>query len=239
MGRQVIVNFATQRGWFPKGQKRLKNSLVRHGWAGDLLLLDDNNFVCPNHKQTPYGFKAYVLKAMLDRGYDQALWVDASFWAKRPLESLFETIKEKGVAVQDSGYPLGQWMSDSSLTLFGLSRDQAMLMPMYSGGLVGLDFTNPIAVKWVEQFYKAAKDGRGFRGPWRNRKQEASQDKRCSGHRHDMVVGSILMSDLDLSIMGNNRLFAYHVWWRGYHDKVDYDPYFLIEGGCKDAENFC
>lgn len=227
---QVILNYITPNAWHPFGQARLKESLDRVGWAGDTKLFTSNDFHCTPHSKVPYGFKAHILDWAWKANYDQVIWVDASFWAVRNLDSLFDKIKQEGILIQNSGYPLGQWASDDSLAYYKLSRDDMMTNMMYSGGFVGLDLTQEKAQNWLTKFYRAAVDGRCFKGSWTNRNNEVSTDPRCKGHRHDMIVGTVLLNQMGQTIQPNNSIFSYYGWWTE-HQEVQ--PYFLIEGGTR------
>lgn len=232
MNRLSVVNYITRNGWRPTGQERLQESLRRVNFDGNVFPFHDGNLSCPSHREIPYAFKMYSLKQVFDRGNKLLVWVDASFWAIRNLDGLADLIREKKIVVQSSGYPVGQWTSDDCLKRMNLNREDAFKIPMFSGGLIGLDMTSQIAKDFLLEWFRYAKDGRCFRGAWRNRKKEVSNDSRVLGHRHDMSVGSILLHRMNQSMMGNNRVFAYYSWYKTYKDKMDLSHlYFLCEGG--------
>ena len=56
MNEKIVLNFATQNNWYPRGQRRLMNSLVHHGVDADALFLNDYPNGCPTHKEAPWGF---------------------------------------------------------------------------------------------------------------------------------------------------------------------------------------
>jgi len=225
-----VVNYITRNTWHPHGQERLKESLRRVGFKDDILLFDNENFPCTIHKKTPYAFKFHVLREAQNRGYEIALWVDASFWAIKEVDTLFKTIEEHGFVVQDSGYPLGQWISDDCLKRMDLDKEESFKLPLFAGGLMGINFSK--VSKFFEEFYQLAKDGRCFQGAWRNRHKEVSNDERVLGHRHDMSVGSILMHRHNMSMFQNNTFFNYYAWYQKYKIEKDLSKvYFLIEGG--------
>ena len=66
-----IVNYITRNTWHPHGQERLQKSLDLVGFKESLVLLDDTNFVCPTHRETPYAFKLYALKELEKRGVNK------------------------------------------------------------------------------------------------------------------------------------------------------------------------
>lgn len=230
--KTCIVNYISGGGWRPYGQKRLQESLGEFGYKGDVLLFNEKTLSCPPHSQTPYAFKLYALMEAYQRGYNLALWVDASFWARSNVDGLFEMIHNKNVVVQSSGFLIGQWTSDKCLQHMSIDREEAFDMVLFSGGLIGLNFKNYTAMTFFEEFYKYAKTGLCFRGAWKNRENEVSNNKRVLGHRHDMSVGSILMNKMNLPIQPNNTLFNYYKWHEGYKKKKDLSGvYFICEGG--------
>jgi len=230
--KRCIVNYITLNAWHPFGQRRLADSLRRMEFTGDILAFNPTSLDCPRHYQIPYAFKLFAMKEAQNRGYKVIIWLDASFWAIHPIDDLFGLIQSDGIVVQDSGYPLGQWSSDISLQHFGINRDAAFDMPMFAGGLIGVDLTKPAIASFFEEFYQQAKEGTCFQGDWHNGKQQVSKDARVIGHRHDMVVGSILMGKYGLRMQSNNTLFSYYAWYEKYKSIMDLSGvYFVCEGG--------
>lgn len=229
-----IVNYITPNGWRPFGQSRLVSSLQAVNCSAHLYPLSSRNFFCPTHRETPYAFKLFALDHLRKDCCDIAIWLDASFWAIKEVESLFQLVCEHGLLVQNSGYPVGMWSSDESLEVLKVKRDDAFSIPMFSGGLIGLDFNNTRVQDFFNTFLAYAKDGRVFRGAWDNRKGQVSVDSRVKGHRHDMVVGSILSNLAGLPIQSNNSLFCYYNWYVMYKKSVKISAYFLIEGGYRE-----
>jgi len=230
-----VVNYATTNAWYPFGQKRLSKSLNTVGYNGDTLFFNQLNILSPSHDDIPYAFKIYAMREAQKRNYDMILWVDASFWAIRSVVDLFSFIDEKGIVVQDSDYPLGQWSSDSSLELFGISREKAFELPMFAGGLIGLNLHDKNAVSFLDGLYAQAQKGTAFRGCWSNRKQEVSKDNRVLGHRHDMVCGSLIINEMNIEMQPNNSIFSYYGWYEKYKTERNLSGvYFVCEGGMRE-----
>ena len=230
--KKCIINYITRNTWHIHGQARLKESLERVNFDGDLILFDNENFECTPHHIVPYAFKFHVLREVQKRGYELALWVDASFWAIRNVDNLFKIIYDEGLVVQDSGYPAGQWTSDDCLKRMGVTRDDNFKMTMFSGGFQGWNFHDKKTFDFFEEFYQYAVDGSCFKGAWRNRNNEVSTDKRCLGHRHDMSVGAILMDRNNIHVHENNSFFNYIAWFIKYKEEKDLsNTYFVCEGG--------
>lgn len=233
--KKCIVNFASKNAWFPQGQKRLIESLKTHGFTGDILALNQDNLKCPSHSDIPYAFKLYALKEAQRRGYEVLLWVDASFWAIKPLNELFELIQKQKIILQSSDCFLGQWSSDASLEKLKIDRESVMKTLMFSGGLMGLDLRAPIAREFLNKFFEYAREGDCFKGSWTNRKQEVSKDSRVRGHRHDMVVGTVLAQRMNIKIQSNNSLFSYYGWFEQHKKEKSLEGriFFLCEGGTR------
>ena len=232
--KRCVINYITRNAWHPFGQKRLEKSLKRVGFDGDIFLFDDVNFKCDSHSKTPYAFKLFCLKEVEKKGYDSVLWLDASFWAIQKIDGLFEMIEKEGHVLQSSGYPLGQWSSDNALAYMNMSREEAFDLTMFSGGLTGYNLACPLTKKFIDEYYKYAIEGIPFRGKWTNEHQEVSKDSRVRGHRHDMVVGTILAHRMGLRIIPNNTVFSYYGWYEKYKKEMDLSGvYFVCEGGMR------
>lgn len=238
MSDLCIINYITRNAWHPHGQARLKESLDRVNFEGDLLLLDDKNFPCMPHNKIPYAFKLFAMMKAYSEDHKILLWVDASFWAIRNMDGLVEEIQDKGFLVQNSGYPLGQWMSDDCLKRMKLNRNNIFDWAMFSGGFMGIDLTNEKMREFFNEFCRYAIEGNCFKGAWRNRKNEVSTDPRVKGHRHDMTVGSVLMNDRKMKIQPNNKYFNYYKWHEDYKATKDLSKvYFVCEGGTRKLPN--
>lgn len=205
---KAIINFAT--GHYIKGQERLRQSLVDQGFDGEFMgWTHESQIGAPAHSLNPYAFKCYAFDQALARGYKKILWVDASVWAVKPLDPIWSSLEEKGYMKEYAGHLVGTWSSDTQLQYFGITRDEAMDLPMHAnGGFFALDFDVPIAVEFFNRWKKAMLDGQ-FIGPWTNKNNEVSADPRCQGTRHDMTCGSIIANQLGMTAYPRDTLMAY------------------------------
>lgn len=205
--------------WYPKGQDRLRESLGKVGFKGDFIGWK-NAYPpgSPTHEQVNYGFKPYAINEAIIRGYDCVLLLDASCWAIRPLEPIFEEIEKTGYVFSDCGWKLGQWCSDRALSKLGLTREYALTLRMISSGFVGLNFRNSKASKFADLWLDFAKNSDTFTGPWKNEQGEASSDSRVLGHRHDQTVASVIIHRLNMNIITSPLYFAY--WSPNAHAKT-------------------
>ena len=209
MNHRCIVNVATGHGrWFPRGQDRLSHSLNKHDPESHQVLFYDIPPESPTHAEAPYAFKTFAIQEALRRGYTSILWLDASMWAVRSLEPLWEEIEEHGSTFFRCGWGVGDYSNDRGLEILGVTRDEAMSIPLVLGGIYGLDLTNVSAAMFQARMLRYAKEREIFRGAWDNKSQQCSEDPRCLGHRHDMVPMAALVQKLDLHIVNCPRLYA-------------------------------
>jgi hypothetical protein len=219
--KTAIVNFANG-AWYPRGQTRLRKSLVETGFTGDFFGYQQYSEIdCPPHSSVPYAFKTYCLGRMRGLGYDAAIYVDASVWAVKSWEPIWDMIEKQGYYIEAAGAWTGNWTKDSVLEKFGVTRDQAMTIPMFSAGFTGLNFHNDLANEFLTQWHSYCVDHESFKGTWGNENGQMSKDPRCKGHRHDMSVASLLAWKLGMTIGEGGHFLAYI--GKGYgkpHDTV-------------------
>jgi hypothetical protein len=191
----LIINVST--GGYVRGAERLRNSLLENGFGGDLLFFTEESQVnAPIHVLNPYAFKTYTFEYALNLGYKKILWLDASVYAIKNIDRVWEILDDIGFLMQNAGHLIGNWTNDTCLHYFGINREQALQMNMYgNAGLLGLNFERQICSDFFQQWHQSSKDGI-FKGEWTNKNNTESQDERCFGHRHDMSAGSIIANKL-------------------------------------------
>ncbi len=206
---RAIINFA-EGAWYPYGQERLKRSVMEHGWDGDFVgWTSSSDLGCPPHSQVPYAFKTHALVNARAQGYESALFADASIYAVKPFDLVFTIIENEGYFFEEAGHWTGTWTTDAALEQMGLTRDEAMKIPMLTAGFVGLNFSSDIANAFLDRWHELALDGITFPGPWQNRDGAASDDPRCEGHRHDMSAASVTAHKLGMKLRTNGDTLAY------------------------------
>jgi hypothetical protein len=213
MKRTCIVSLGTND--FTRARTRLANSMRNPiNWSGDFHLFTEESQVgSPMHQDNPYAFKIYAIEEMKNRGYNQVLWVDCSVWAIKSVVPVFDLISQDGYVCQDAGHMVGRWTNDRTLNYFGITRDEAMQMPMYgNAGFLGLDFDTEIANTFFNQWKQSMLDGM-FIGEWTNNNKTESQDPRCDGHRHDMSCGSIIRYKLGMKMQSGMDYLQYYYDW--------------------------
>lgn len=169
--RRCVVNYATAQ-YYP-GQMRLAKSV-----PGEDILLFNEKDGFPPHSENPYAFKIYSIEKAIEQGYDQVLFFDASVYAVKPLKPVWDWLESKGIFMEEAGHYLGSWCNDRTLAYFGIIREEAMTMPMFSAGFVGFDFRNPISREFFAEWKEAMNNGM-FKGSW-------------TDHRHDLSCASAI-----------------------------------------------
>lgn len=209
MNKEILVNLSS--GTYRLGQDRLRDTFLSNNPNRiPAFYFDREEEVCaPNHEDNPYAFKVYSFDFALKCGFKNILWVDSSVYVINDISPIFKQINERGYIMQDSGFVVGNWANDKCLEYFGISRDEAMLMPMYgNAGLLGLNFGFEICKDFFNTWKKSMLDGM-FKGAWNNDSKSESLDDRCLGHRHDMVCGSIIANKLGMSYVKADEILQY------------------------------
>lgn len=201
MSDTCIINYATggSDSVFVKGQRRLVEECLNQGYQGDFLLFNDKNpLSCLPHPQVPYAFKPHAIKAAADKGYQYLLWCDSSVFPVRPLDEVWQILKEEGYLFLMCGWKAGQWCSDAALETLRITRDEAMEMDQLLGGCQALNMSNVLSRAYLSRWYDVSRDGITFIGAWTNEKHQVSSDPRVLGHRHDQVAASIIAWQLGM-----------------------------------------
>lgn len=204
--KNVIINAHTGDGWYSRGQHRLKESLMYHGYSGDYAFYEgwaNDNY----DKSCPYNVKAAAIEEAIKEGHTTFLWLDCSIWALRNPDEIFNMINDEGVFMHTSGYNSAQTCSDKCLEYFGINRDQAEKMPDSSTGFFGFNINHPKGKEFIERWLKSAKDG-VFSGSREHDNQ--SQDKRFLFHRHDQSAASVICGLMGIKMHSYGKYAMYY-----------------------------
>lgn len=185
--RRCIVNLATSQYW--KGQLRLQNSVYKYDGIDFICFSNEAQVEAPPHDKNPYAFKIYTIDHARAMGYDQILWLDASVYSVKDPTPVFDWLTKHGIFMEEAGHWAGTWSPSYVLKYFGITKEQAMQMPMFSAGYVGFDFRHPRSIEFFAEWKEAMLNGM-FMGNW-------------SESRHDMSAGSIIANK-----MGLNKLYS-------------------------------
>ncbi len=194
---------------------RLESSLKKIKFSGDFLAWRGHYPPgSPLHVNTPFGFKTFCFREAQKAGYEMALWLDSSAVAIRPLEPLFEIIQNQGYAMfKNHDYIWGEWCSDEVLERVGISREESFTIPEANAAALGLNFSHPTSLKFIQQWHEWASEGFVFRGTkatigsaeeydaikW-NTDHKISTHPRVKGHRHDQTAAGILAHQLGMTL---------------------------------------
>jgi hypothetical protein len=179
----VVINVSTTA--YAKGQERLEESIKRS--CGDTVKLVFYRNVMPpgspTHTENPYAFKPYAFIDAVKRGHTKIFWCDASCVVIRgDLSPMFR----HGYYLQNDGWKVSQWVNQSCLDYFGLTRAECEKITMFVAGCFTLDMSLEICQKFLAEWKKAADSG-AFKGSWKD-------------HRHDMTCGSIIAHRLGMKL---------------------------------------
>lgn len=194
--RRCVVNLVTDNEAYKRGQKRLRDAMK--GQDCDLLtFIGEDTVGAPPHKENPYAFKIYAIEEARRRGYDQILWLDASVYPVKDITPVFDWLTEKGIFMEEAGHWAGSWSPNYVLDYFGITKEEAMKMPMFAAGYCGFDFRHSISMEFIARWTLAMQAGM-FKGNWEE-------------SRHDMTVGSIIANIMELLPLYSpgGQFFAY------------------------------
>jgi hypothetical protein len=212
--RRCVISLGVGKRAFSEGLLRLEESLRRVGFQGDYIYWSDNlPDGCPEHFETPFGFKTYCFYEAKRLGYQEVLWMDSTCVAIRPLNSVFSQIEKNGYIIFNNNYGqmMGQWCSDEALAHNGISREEALTIPEIPCSALGLDLSSEIGLLFLEKWHQTMDDGITARGTSRrlvnweeyqaifwNRDQCISADLRVKGHRCDQPAAGIVAHQLGM-----------------------------------------
>jgi len=199
--RRAIVNLVTRNSpHYIQAQARLIDSLTRVNSASQFdvyTIIGEESVSADPHSQNPYAFKINAIQMVRDQGYDQVFWFDASIVATKDLTPIWQRLEQNGIFMEEAGHWAGTWCNDYALKYFGLTREQAMTIPMFAAGYVGFDFTHPDAIEFFAAWRESMLNG-CFKGSW-------------SDHRHDMTCASIIAHKMGITNKygSGGEFFAY------------------------------
>ena len=184
----VFVNLITGSPNYVYGQKRFISSfhelnlcsivdIATYGTEGEIN--------SEPHHQNPYAFKVYSIEYLRNLGYEKVFWFDASMNFIRHPQPILDFVSQKGYFFEEAGHYVGNWCNDNALQWFGITREEAMKMIMFSSGMMGLDFTQQVACDFFDKWKESMLAG-CFVGSW-------------GDHRHDMTCASIVANQMGLA----------------------------------------
>ena len=92
---KAIVCFNNGVNRYIHKQQRQAESLTAIGFDGVYKCFSDFGEINSQaHHTAPYAFKPKAIDTMRKQGYDLVLWMDSPVYATKPLNKVFENIKE-------------------------------------------------------------------------------------------------------------------------------------------------
>ena len=183
-------------------------------WRTDEKLIFDYVHVWGYHQ------KLQAIEQAQQAGARYVLWMDVSFEPVASLEPIWEIVERQGWFVSKQGESmLGTWTSDDALFDYGISRDQAMEIPLCLSGLVGLDLRSDVGRQIFTMWRELAHTfpGNYYNVPGEAQKPlgakttgHASFDPRCEGHRHDESALSFVLWQMGLKIETSPLMAVYY-----------------------------
>lgn len=189
----IIVNFSTPN--YSLGQHRLSNSLNGHK---KLMLNSYTAINSPTHQESPYEFKLWAMEEAAK--FDPiVLWCDASLWRVGDLKKIEDIIIKDGFFGEEGGHYAGRWTNEHARKYFKVTKEEMNQGPggitLFSAGLLGLDFTNPKAIQFFDEWKRSGQAG-CFRGSWED-------------HRHEMTSASIIATRLGFKYQRGGKHLSY------------------------------
>lgn len=195
-------------GWYPAGLDRLQRSLIHHGTSADMMLFRDalppNS---PTHEQFPYLFKVHGMLEAIRRGYKVMVHLDASFWAIKRPDHIFDIIYDNGVFGFRTGYNCAQTCTDALLQRLGYTRDKAEAVPEIATGFMGINIDNPKGKEAFNLWAQICLEGYTKTSRFHN--PDESLDPRYLHSRQEQSVWSLVLHKLGISVDDTDHVSYY------------------------------
>lgn len=206
--RAIVTVGVSDNRIFAPYLARFRDTFRKYGGADYMKIWQTWPPGSPTHREVHYGFKVHAVAEALARGATSVLWFDCDAYAIAPLEPLWQRLEKDGHVLVEDANRLGEWSSDHSLSVFGLTRDEAMDIRLGCGTCWGLDFTSERSRTFFERLKTYAK-AEHFNGthvsrlpglpPPSTEGQAMSTDSRCKGHRGDEIYMPLLARELGMA----------------------------------------
>lgn len=176
------------------------------------------------HRFCPYHFKPMAIQQAYDAGHRTVIWFDSVIVNNRPLEELFNLVKQNGYLVIRNGWTSGQWCADSALEPLGVTREELMSYPHAMACVLGFDLSRPDVLDVFNRWKMSGPAA--FPGPWNNQNNAASSHPEVLGHRHDQTAISVFAHKAGWRFTppDENRLLVYGkdetYYLNSYHAEV-------------------
>ena len=189
MPRRCVVSLATDHGRYPEAVARLRASLARTGYDGEVAAWEHGEL--PRGCSGPRRRAVRVQALRAGRGARPRLRRGAL--ARRRLRrDQVHSSRSSGASRRDGhilfgnrNRRVGEWSADAALDALGVSREEALEMPELNAAAIGLDLRDTTAAEFQGRWLDEARRGTAFRG-------------HESEHRHDQTVAGVLAARLGM-----------------------------------------
>src|SRR6478736_5656727 len=199
MNKRCIVNVATGE-FYIKQQERLLTSIDPFIASIGASIFAFQSFPkgSRTHDESPYGFKLHAIKYAFDLKRTSILWLDSPAYAiKDDLSPIFEKIEKHGYYAMSHHDPLENWVGDTALKRFGMTREQLKGFHLPSGSCYGFDLSQAWVRRLFDMFCQYEEEGL-FKS------EVIGTDK---WHRHDEAILALLLIQHSLPVFFNDPLF--------------------------------
>ena len=187
---RAIVNLSigTPESWYHKGRLALLESLYNVGEKTHTFFA---NYERPERKSVYEDKVAHIKHAGMY--FKQILWLDCSITAIKPLDKIWKYIEKNGVYLYQSGANCAETCNDHCLRSYGITRDQAALIPECASNVVGINLEHEVGKKFFDLWIGSLETGAmvGEKWPSLTQRLGESLDKRFKYHRQDQSTASL------------------------------------------------
>jgi hypothetical protein len=197
---------------FARGIERIRQDLARCRFSGAFLAWDkDYPAGCPTNREVPFAFKPFCFREAKAQAFEAVLWLDSSIKIRKPIDVLFELIREDGYLIFQGSHSVGEYCKDDALLPLGIGREESFAIPCCSASVLGLNLKDGRAQEFLLRWLELACDGVTFPGAkWsgvRGWPQTVSSDPRVKGHRHDQTAASVIALKLGMNNWQSKSFF--------------------------------
>ena len=161
-----ILIYSTFNRNYPNALRKLLKCIMESDYKGHVLYRfggwpdEGGGSLVLSH--VPYGFKCSFFKEAQRLGFKRILWLDSAVVPIASLNDVFAMIQEKGYFVMGNSHMIGPYMNAQAAAYFGLTLEQTHQIPSCSAGLFGVDLSQRVGRRLLDNWYHAAHDKDAF-----------------------------------------------------------------------------
>jgi len=186
----------------------------------------------PTHQEVNYVFKPYAFKFAKDQGYKKILWLDSKCYPTGDFNLINNFLETDGYFFINEGFDIGTWCKDEAYQYLNIDKESCFNLTQIAAKHFGLNLEHEISNIFLEKYFNFAKNlGKEvFHGASTNNNKEVSNDSRVRGHRHDQIVASVLVHQLNIKINSNNNIIEWRDSWKFKSNSLQIDPEIIVDG---------